>query len=168
MRATGYRPGMSCLHFTTAAERASLKDRTPLGLSNEDAALLHRSPPVTESKIRRLRLLAASPVPAIRQSVASSRNTPVDLFEALAVDSDASVRGCVARNDAAPEAVLRGLVTDRDQGVRCWLAVNHAAPADVLTTLRQDRSSKVRSLARLREVAAAARPAAVSEPLPAS
>ncbi|HEY4226002.1 MAG TPA: hypothetical protein VGM70_09330 [Pseudolysinimonas sp.] len=137
---------MSCIRFNTPAQRAQMRAAAPAMLTPEEAAARHPAPPVTDSKIRRLRLLAESPNPKIRESVASSYNTPAELFERLAHDVDAGVRGCVARNEAAPCDVLRELSHDADETVRGWVAVNFFVPEDVMRELSGDPSGTVRSL----------------------
>lgn len=137
---------MSCIRFNTPAQRAQMAAMAPAMLTPEQAARLHPAPPVTDSKIRRLRLLAGSANPKIRESVASSYHTPVDLFERLAKDADVGVRGCVARNEAAPCDVLRELSHDADETVRGWVAVNFFVPEDVMHELADDESETVRSL----------------------
>ncbi|HEY2557066.1 MAG TPA: hypothetical protein VGI08_08160, partial [Diaminobutyricibacter sp.] len=112
----------------------------------EEAAALHPSPPVTDSKVRRLRLLAVHENPKIRESVASSYNTPDDVFVALASDPDDGVRACLARNEAAPCDVLRMLADDRSETVRGWVAVNYFVPEDVMGRLADDPSRTVRNL----------------------
>lgn len=123
-----------------------MRDHAPSMLTAEEAAALHPAPPVTESKIRRLRLLATNRNPKIRESVASSYNTPEDLFAVLARDPEESVRSCVARNEATPCDVLRTLADDVSETVRGWLAVNFFAPADVMERLAGDTSATVRAL----------------------
>ena len=118
----------------------------PSMLTAEEAAALHPAPPVTDSKIARLRLLAADPNPKIRESVASSYHAPEDLFEALARDPDPGVRGWLARNEAVPCDILRGLADDESETVRGWLALNFYVPADVMAKLAEDESDTVRSL----------------------
>jgi hypothetical protein len=137
---------MSCIRFNTPAQRAQMRAAAPTMLTPEEAAALHPAPPVTDSKIRRLRLLAQSANPKIRESVASSYHTPVDLFERLSRDGDAGVRGCVARNEATPCDVLRALSHDADETVRGWVAVNYFVPDDVMRELADDPSDTVRSL----------------------
>jgi len=137
---------MSCIRFNTPAQRAQMRAAAPAMLTREQALALHPAPVVTESKLRRLRLLAESPNPKIRESVASSYHAPVDLFEQLARDDDPGVRGCVARNEAAPCDVLRELAHDPDETVRGWVAVNFYVPSDVMLALRDDPSETVRSL----------------------
>jgi len=137
---------MSCIRFNTPAQRQAMRDHAPAMLTAEEAAALHPAPPVTESKIRRLRLLAEDPNPKIRESVASSYHSPADLLGTLAGDPDDGVRGCVARNEAAPCDVLRTLATDRSETVRGWVAVNYYVPADVMETLSSDASPTVRKL----------------------
>ncbi len=87
---------MSCIRFNTPAQRAAMKRLAPPMLDAADAAALHRSPEVTETKIARLRLLARHENSKIRESVASSLHAPEDLYAELARDAEESVRACVA------------------------------------------------------------------------
>jgi hypothetical protein len=142
---------MSCIRFNTPAQRQAMRDHAPTMLTSavltaEQAAALHPAPPVTDSKIRRLRLLATDANPRIRESVASSYNTPDDLFAQLAADPEESVRSCVARNESTPCDVLRSLADDPSETVRGWLAVNFFVPADVMDGLANDSSQTVRAL----------------------
>jgi len=137
---------MSCIRFNTPAQRQAMRDHAPSMLTAEEAAALHPAPPVTESKIRRLRLLATNANPKIRESVASSYNTPEDLFTRLAADPEESVRSCVARNEATPCDILRALADDSSETVRGWVAVNFFVPADVMERLASDPSDTVRAL----------------------
>ena len=137
---------MSCIRFNTPAQRRQMAAMAPSMLTAEQAAALHPAPPVTDSKIARLRLLAADPNPKIRESVASSYHAPQDLFEALARDPDPGVRGWLARNESVPCDILRGLADDESETVRGWLALNFYVPADVMEKLAEDRSDTVRSL----------------------
>lgn len=137
---------MSCIRFNTPAQREQMRAAAPAMLTREQALALHPAPPVTESKIRRLRLLAESPDAKIRESVASSYHAPAELYARLAHDPDAGVRGCVARNEATPCDVLRELAHDEDETVRGWVAVNFYVPDDVMRELADDPSTTVRSL----------------------
>jgi hypothetical protein len=139
---------MSCLRFNTPAQREQMRRLAPSQLTPEQVAELHPAPPVTESKVRRLRLLASDRNPKIREAAASSYHTPVDVFEALARDADGGVRGCVARNEATPCDVLRSLVDDPDERVRGFLAINYYVPEDAMARLREDPSETVRALVR--------------------
>lgn len=139
---------MSCIRFNTPAQRAQMQRMAPRMLTPEEAAALHPAPPVTDSKIRRLRLLAAHENPKIRESVASSYHAPADLFEALARDGDEGVRACVARNEHTPCDLLRELAADESERVRGWVAVNYFVPEDVMDRLADDPSETVRSLVR--------------------
>ena len=139
---------MSCIRFNTPAQRAQMKAMAPVMLTSEQAAALHPAPPVTDSKITRLRLLAADANPKIRESAASSYHTPEDVFEALARDPDEGVRACVARNESAPCDVLRSLATDDSERVRGFLALNFFVPEDAMALLADDSSSTVRDLVR--------------------
>ena len=131
----------------------------------EQVAAMHPAPPVTDSKIRRLRLLAVHGNPKIRESVASSYNTPADLFETLSHDTDEGVRACVARNEAAPCDVLRELSHDASPTVRGWVAVNFYVPDDVMQELAEDVDPTVRSLVAWKSALAAESDAAESAQL---
>lgn len=137
---------MSCIRFNTPAQRAQMKAMAPVMLTSEQAAALHPAPEVTESKVQRLRLLAADANPKIRESAASSYHTPEDVFEALAKDPDEGVRACVARNESAPCDVLRSLANDTSERVRGFLALNFFVPQDAMELLAADRSATVRGL----------------------
>jgi hypothetical protein len=139
---------MSCIRFNTPAQLQAMRELAPSMLSAEEAAKLHPAPPITESKLRRLRILAADQNPKIRESAASSYHTPEDVFEVLARDPDAGVRGQVARNEATPCDVLRILAHDESEQVRGWVAVNYFVPADVMEELAEDESETVRALVR--------------------
>ena len=139
---------MSCIRFNTPAQRRQLAAMAPAMLTAEQAAALHPAPAMTESKIRRLRLLAVDPNPKIRERVALDAHTPVDVFETLATDPHEEVRACVARNEAAPCDVLRGLAHDRSERVRAFVAVNFLVPDDAMALLADDRSATVRDLVR--------------------
>lgn len=117
-------------------------------LTKEEAAALHPAPPVTPSKIARLRALAVHDNPKIRESVASSYHAPEDLFAQLARDPDPGVRSWLARNEAVPCDILRTLADDESETVRGWLALNFFVPSDVMERLAHDESATVRSLVR--------------------
>ena len=140
---------MSCIRFNTPAQRRQMAAMAPSMLTPEqaaEAAALHPAPPVTESKIARLRMLATDPNPKIRESVASSYHAPEDLFEQLARDPDPGVRSWLARNESVPCDILRSLADDESETVRGWLALNFYVPADVMERLADDASDTVRGL----------------------
>jgi hypothetical protein len=143
---------MSCIRFNTPAQRLAMRQAAPSMLTTEEARRLaatsHPAPPVTDSKLARLRLLAADPNPKIRESVASSYHAPEDVMVQLAADPDVGVRGCVARNESTPCDILRSLADDESELVRGWLAVNFYVPTDVMHHLADDPSQTVRSLVR--------------------
>jgi hypothetical protein len=147
---------MSCIRFNTPAQRQAMRYHAPVMLTPEQAASLHPAPPVTASKIARLRLLATDRNPKIRESVASSYHAPDDLFEKLAQDPADSVRACLARNESVPCDILRSLADDPSEVVRGWLAVNYYVPADVMERLAADDDETVRSLVRWKSELAAA------------
>ena len=137
---------MSCIRFNTPAQRQAMRDHRPVMITPQEDALAQSTPPVTQSKIARLRLLAADANPKIRESVASGHNTPDDLMAALARDSDDGVRACVARNESTPCDVLRSLADDASERVRGFLAVNYFVPSDIMERLADDPSEIVRGL----------------------
>jgi hypothetical protein len=137
---------MSCIRFNTPAQRRQMAAMAPSMLTAEEAAALHPAPPVTDSKIARLRLLADSPNPKIRESVASSYHAPEDVFATLAKDADAGVRSWLARNETVPCDILRSLADDESEAVRGFLALNFYVPADVMEKLADDDSATVRAL----------------------
>ena len=142
---------MSCIRFSTPAQMKQLRQVAPSMLTREQAASLHPAPAVTESKIRRLRLLAQSPNPKIRESVASSPHASADLLAALAIDPDDGVRACLARNESAPVELLRSLCFDSSEAVRGWVAVNGRTPSDALSLLDLGDSELVHGLLKWRE-----------------
>jgi hypothetical protein len=137
---------MSCIRFNTPAQRQAMRDHRPVMLTPEQAAALHPAPPVTETKIARLRLLATDANPKIRESAASSYHLPDDMFAALARDPDEGVRSCIARNEHSPCDVLRLLADDPSERVRGFLAINFSVPADAMNALAADESETVRGL----------------------
>lgn len=137
---------MSCIRFNTPAQRQAMRDHRPVMLTPEEAAAQHPAPPVTETKIARLRLLAGDGNPKIRESAASSYHLPEDLFAVLAKDTDEGVRSCVARNEHAPCDVLRSLADDPSERVRGFVALNFFVPADAMDRLADDGSVTVRGL----------------------
>jgi hypothetical protein len=139
---------VSCIRFNTPAQREAMRRVAPSQLTPAEVAARHPAPPVTESKLNRLRLLAADPNPKIREAAAASCNTPADVLAALAADPDAGVRGCVARNEATPCDVLRSLAHDESEQVRSFLAVNYLGPAATMAVLANDPSRQVRALVR--------------------
>jgi hypothetical protein len=137
---------MSCIRFNTKAQRDAMR-LDSAALAQGDQAVLHLSPPVTESKIARLRLLATNARATIRQSVASNRYAPQDLLLALAADPDVGVRGEVAKNEGTDPALLERLSHDRDARVRCWAVLNPLLPDDRVRELGADGDAQVARLA---------------------
>jgi hypothetical protein len=137
---------MSCIRFNTSAQREAMR-HDAAALAAGDQAILHLSPPVTESKIARLRLLARHDRATIRQSVASNRHAPHDLLAGLATDRDAAVRGEVARNEATSPELVEALSHDADARVRCWAVLNPALPDERVRELRSDPDAQVARLA---------------------
>jgi hypothetical protein len=137
---------MSCIRFNTPVQRQAMRDHRPVMLAPEEAAAHHPAPPVTESKLTRLRLLAGDANSKIRESAASSYHLPQDLFPVLAHDVDEGVRSCIARNEYTPCDVLRSLIDDPSERVRGFVALNFSVPADAMEILAGDESSTVRGL----------------------
>jgi hypothetical protein len=139
---------MSCIRFNTPAQRRQMAAMAPSMITAEEAAALHPAPPVTDTKVARLRLLARDPNPKIRESAAASYHTPEEVFAELAKDPDVGVRNWLARNEAVPCDILRSLADDEAESVRGFLALNFYVPADVMERLADDESETVRSLVR--------------------
>jgi hypothetical protein len=137
---------MSCIRFNTSAQREAMR-HDAAALAAGDQAILHLSPPVTESKITRLRLLARHERATIRQSVASNRHAPHDLLVALAADRDAAVRGEVAKNEATTPELVDALSRDADARVRCWAVLNTTLADERVRELRSDPDPQVARLA---------------------
>lgn len=137
---------MSCIRFNTPAQREAMAHYAPAQLTPDEAKALHPAPAVTDSKIKRLRLLAESENPKIRASVASSHHAPDELYVTLAGDPDEEVRSWVARNETVSCDILRSLAEDPSERVRGFLAINYLVPADVMQKLADDDSETVRRL----------------------
>lgn len=133
---------MSCISFL------SPKDRKRLRSSTNDGQPLSSftSPEVTEGKRRRLRQLAFSTDPKIRESAALAYHCPSDVLERLTQDPEVGVRCCAARNSNTPAEMLAQLAADPSAGVRGWVAANPSASPEVLDLLTNDESPVVRDL----------------------
>jgi hypothetical protein len=137
---------MSCIRFNTPAQRAQLARMAPSMRTPEEVAAQHPAPPVTDSKIRRIRLLASDANPKIRASAAASYHLPEDVAAELADDPDAEVRRWLARNETVSCDLLRQLAHDDEESVRAFVAVNFFAPEDAMAELADDASATVRGL----------------------
>lgn len=139
---------MSCVTFLTPAQRAALHDAGDEQLSPAEIAAQHPSPPVTDSKLRRLRLLARQTDPKIRQSAALNHHCPAELLAELADDDDVSVRCCVARQANSPDGLLQRLARDLVPEVRGWVAANPSVSDALLAELAGDTDTTVRGVVR--------------------
>jgi hypothetical protein len=134
---------MSCIGFLSPEHRAALA--ASRGGSGPPLSAF-ASPPASTAKARRVRLLAGSPAPAIRESAALAYHAPVDVLETLAADPVDSVRACVARNPRAPEWVLRALAGDAESRVRGWVAAHRMCHPDLHAVLADDPDPSVRAV----------------------
>lgn len=134
---------MSCISFLSPAQRAQLR-----ASSRDDGRPLSRfaSPEASDGKVHRVRLLADSPDPKIRESAALSQWAPVDVLDSLAGDVEAGVRICVARNYRSAPDVLTRLSGDPADVVRGWVAAHPATPDAVLSALEDDADENVRKV----------------------
>ncbi|MFN3707988.1 hypothetical protein [Microcella sp.] len=137
---------MSCIRFNTPAQKRQLAENAPAMMLGTEPVAQFLSPAVTDSKRERVRRLAQSADPRIRESAALSYHAPADVYEALARDPEVSVRSCLARNERTPCDVLRTLAADPDEQVRAWVAINYFVPADAMERLADDESPTVRAL----------------------
>lgn len=137
---------MSCIRFNTPAQRSQLAAGAPAMRTAEELAAHYRSPEMTESKIRRLRMLAEHENPKIRERVAADYHAPADLVQKLASDPDAGVRATLARNETVSCDILRDLAHDESETVRGFVAINYFVPEDAMAELAADASPVVRRL----------------------
>ena len=136
---------MSCMSWMSPAQRAALAASS--AADGEGAPLSSfASPPTSDGKTQRVRVLAASADPAIRESAALSLRAPEDVLVALAADEAVTVRRCAARNERLPVALLRSLAADPDAVVRGWVAAHPAVPVDVREELASDEDARVRAV----------------------
>ena len=133
---------MSCLGFLGPQQRAALAASTADGAPLSSFA----SPAVSDGKVRRVRLLARSTDPRIRESAALSHHAPPDVLASLAADEEVGVRRCVARNERTRPAVLERLAADPDPYVRGWVAAHPAVPPALLDLLVEDADDCVRAV----------------------
>lgn len=133
---------MSCLGFLSPEQRKALR------MSSNDGAPLSSfaSPPATQTKVDRVRTLARSTDPRIRESAALAHHAPDDVLTALGHDPVEFVRRGVARNARASSEVLHGLAADRSPVVRAWVAANPATPPDVHLVLSRDADPTVQAV----------------------
>ncbi len=136
---------MSCVRFNTPAQRQQMTDVSN-GVQRDEPIAQFLGPVMTQSKIDRLRLMATSDNPKIRETVAASRHTPEELFETLSNDPEPGVRMWLARNEHVPCDILRKLAHDPDETVRSFVAINFFVPADAMGDLAHDESPRVRAL----------------------
>lgn len=135
---------MSCIRITTDAMREQIKQGAP-----SDPVSQFLSPPLTDSKIKRVTEMANSDNPKIREAAALSHQAPVEVFHKLAEDNMVSVRECLARNYHLPENIIVKLSTDQEERVRAFIASNPTTPKQVLLILAQDRSQLVQKIANI-------------------
>jgi hypothetical protein len=135
---------MSCIRFNTTAQRQQMASAPRAAGDEPVAAFL--SPAITDSKIERIRRMSLDKNPKIRESAALSYHAPLDVYEALARDTDEGVRICLARNQSAPCNVLRFLAKDPSETVRAFVAINYAVPEDAMERLVTDPSEVVQKL----------------------
>lgn len=134
---------MSCIGFLSDTHRAALAASSAGG----PPLSAFTSPPASETKVRRVRALASSASPAIRESAGLAYHAPIDVLEVLAADSEVTVRSCVARNSRTPEWVLRSLAADPSAQVRGWVVANRTCPPALLDVLAEDDDEQVRTIA---------------------
>lgn len=136
---------MSCIRFNTTAMKSQLDEARSRGLGDEPVASF-LSPPITESKVKRIVRMSEDANPKIRESAALSYHAPLSVYEKLAKDPDEGVRSCLARNHTVPCDVLRVLARDSSETVRAFVAVNYSVPEDAMELLAQDSSPTVQKL----------------------
>jgi hypothetical protein len=83
----------------------------------------------------------------VRNAVASNRSTPADILKKLSEDSKEYVREAVAWNRSTPAVILERLSEDDYWPVREAVASNRSTPADILERLTKDSYFTVKSAA---------------------
>ena len=146
---------MSCIRFSTPAQRAQIAAMSPAMLTQEQADALHPAPDFGPSKQARLRALAGDRSAKIREAAALNLHLPADLQLTLARDTDAGVRGCVARNAVTGADILGMLAADESDVVRGFVALNPRTPGDAMRLLADDPSEVIRGLVSWRTESAA-------------
>lgn len=137
---------MSCIRFNTTAQLDQLERLKADAVLGQTPIAQFLGPEFGESKIKRLRLMAADKNAKIRESAALSYHLPLDVMWDLAKDKVESVRCCLAKNEYTDCDVLRFLARDKSALVRSWVAVNFYVPADAMEILATDDSADVRQL----------------------
>lgn len=127
----------------TPGQRARLRSSTAQGQALSSFA----SPVPTPGKVERVRRMAASIDPRIRESAALAHLAPADVLVTLAGDVEVGVRCCVARNERTPPEVLTVLAADVSSTVRGWVAANASAPPALVEVLAVDGEEMVRTVA---------------------
>ncbi|MBM9464984.1 hypothetical protein JL108_16145 [Aeromicrobium sp. YIM 150415] len=127
------------MSFLTPGQRAALRRAGGDGPLSRFV-----SPPTTEAKLRRIRLMALDPDHRIRESAALAVHAPADVLRALTADGAPSVRCCVARNPATPVSSLELLADDEVAQVRGWVAAHPRTTAELSDRLATDPDPQVR------------------------
>ncbi len=84
------------------------------------------------------------PKESIRESVASSNQTPKHLLAYLAADENDCVRQKVAENHKTPSHSLAQLATDKNKNIRIAVAENHCTSSESLEKLAEDEDYDIR------------------------
>jgi hypothetical protein len=84
------------------------------------------------------------PKESIRESVASSNQTPRHLLADLAADKNDDVRQKVAENHKTPSHSLAQLATDKNNNIRIAVAENPYTSSESLEKLAEDENSDIR------------------------
>jgi Leucine rich repeat variant len=88
--------------------------------------------------------LANNQSEAVRLTIASRENTPIDILVILADDRELQVRRAIASNLQTPSDLLVKLAADLEAEVRTRIAANPQTPVPTLETLATDASVEVR------------------------
>lgn len=105
---------MSCVGFFTSEQLRRVREAA----ADPRPVSTFASPDVTPAKVARVKAMADSGDPRIRESAALSYIARADVLQQLSSDADPGVRGWVAANPGVPDGVLDDLALDDDVTVQ--------------------------------------------------
>ncbi len=96
-----------------------------------------------------LKMLADSPIRAVRRRVAENERTSHEVLKSLATDSSSAVRMAVALNKSTPAETVFQLAGDEHPDVRFMMASTSYLPKELLVRLTEDKNPHVSQRAKV-------------------
>jgi hypothetical protein len=84
----------------------------------------------------------------VRRRIAESKQTSIDVLQALSCDPESEVRLAIADNPSTPDYILEQLAADEDLDVRYGIAENANAPPQILMLLADDTNPYISTRAK--------------------